>query len=77
VARNGRIDGTNRRSWSVTVRAATFVASIIAVGAYLAVAAALHFTPTWIGLGMLAISLVAAVTMVLTDRPDTPRLPAA
>lgn len=59
------------------MRAATFVASIIAIGGYLAVAAAFHFSPTWIGLGMLAISLVAAVTMVLTDRSDTPRLPAA
>lgn len=71
------IAGTNRRSWECHVRAATFAASIIAVGAYLAVAAAFEFSPTWIGLGMLAISLVAAVTIVLTDRPDTPRLPAA
>jgi hypothetical protein len=59
------------------VRAATFAASIVAVGAYLAVAAAFAFAPTWIGLGVLAISLIAAVSMVLVDRSDSPGQPAA
>ncbi|HVM25281.1 MAG TPA: hypothetical protein VM253_07785 [Candidatus Limnocylindrales bacterium] len=51
------------------MRAVTFAASIIAVGSYLAIAAVLGITPTWIGLGVLAISLIAAVTMVVVDRP--------
>jgi hypothetical protein len=54
------------------VRAVAFVAAIVAVGSYLAVAAALSLSPTWIALGVLAISLVGAVTMVLADRPGQP-----
>lgn len=62
----------------LVVRAATFVVSIIAVGAYLAVAAAFAFSPMWIGLGVLAISLLAAVTMVVTDgATGSSRIPAS
>ena len=48
--------------------AAYFAATIIALGAYLAAAAVFAFTPAWIGLGMLAISAIAAVTLVAGDR---------
>lgn len=47
--------------------AAFFAASLVAIGLYLAVAAAFVFTPTWIGLGMLAIASVAAVGLVMTS----------
>lgn len=50
------------------MRAAAFLAaSLVAIGLYLAVAAAFGFTPTWIGLGMLAIATVAAVGLVATS----------
>jgi hypothetical protein len=52
------------------VRAAIFAASIVTVGLYLGLAAAFAFTPTWIGLGVLAIALVAALAMVAADRPE-------
>ena len=48
--------------------AAYFAATIIALGIYVAAAAVFAFTPAWIGLGMLAISAVAAVVMVAGDR---------
>lgn len=51
------------------MRAATFAVSIVAVGIFLVVASVLAFTPTWIGLGVLVISLVGAITMVAADRP--------
>jgi hypothetical protein len=54
------------------VRAVAFVAAIVAVGSYLAVAAALSMPPTWIALGVLAISVAGAVTMVVADRPAQP-----
>lgn len=47
--------------------AAFFAASLVAIGLYLAIAAAFAFAPTWIGLGMLAISAVAAVGLVATS----------
>ncbi len=50
------------------MRAAAFTAgSIITIGLYLILAAAFAFTPMAIGLGLLVISLVAAVGFVLTD----------
>jgi peptidoglycan/LPS O-acetylase OafA/YrhL len=52
------------------VRAATFAISIVAVGLFLVMASALDFTPTWIGLGLLAISVVGASAMVVADRPE-------
>ena len=54
------------------MRAAALVAGgIIAVGAYLILAATFTFSPTWVGLGMLIIAAVVGVTMVVLegDRP--------
>ena len=48
--------------------AAYFAATVIALGLYVAAAAIFAFTPTWIGLGILAISVVAAVVLVVGDR---------
>ena len=54
------------------MRAAAFLAvSLVAIGLYLAVAAAFGFTPTWIGVGMLAISAVAAIGLVATSGSST------
>jgi hypothetical protein len=44
--------------------AAVFSASLVVVGLYLAIAAAFAFTPTWIGLGILAIASLAAIGLV-------------
>lgn len=58
------------------MRSAAYLAgTIVAIGLYLAVSAALAFTPTWIGLGMLAISAVAAVAHVAgaDNVPTEPR----
>ena len=52
------------------MRAATIAASIIALGFYLFVAAIFAFSPTWIGIGMLAIALMGATAMVLVDQPE-------
>ena len=53
------------------MRAAIVSASIVTIGLYLAIAAAFAFTPTWIGLGMLAISTIGATTIVvIADRPE-------
>ena len=52
------------------MRAAILAASIVSVGLYLGLAAAFAFSPTWIGLGVLAITLVSAVLMVLSDAPE-------
>lgn len=49
------------------MRAAVFSASFVSVGLFLALAAAFAFSPTWIGLGVLAIALVGAVIMVVAD----------
>jgi hypothetical protein len=49
------------------VRAAILAVLIVSVGLYLALAAAFAFSPTWIGLGILAIALVGAVVMVVSD----------
>lgn len=49
------------------MRAATVAVSIVAIGMYLAVAAAFAFSPTWIGLGMLGIALLGAIAMVVAD----------
>ncbi len=48
--------------------AAYFAGTVIALGLYVAVAAVFAFTPTWIGVGVLAISAVAAVALVAGDR---------
>ena len=56
------------------MRAATVAASIVAIGLYLFVATAFAFTPTWIGLGCLAIALVGSMIMVAADRSEAGRL---
>jgi hypothetical protein len=48
--------------------AAFFAGTLVALGLYVAVAAALAFTPAWIGLGSLAIATVAAVSLVAGER---------
>ena len=53
--------------------AAVFSASLVAVGLYLAIAAAFAFSPTWIGLGILAIASLAAIGLVAVQ----PRVRAA
>jgi hypothetical protein len=58
------------------MRAATHLAAtMIAIGLYLAVAAVASFTPAWIGLGILGIASVAAISLVAggTD-PRTARI---
>lgn len=51
------------------MRAAAFLAAtMVAIGLYLAIAAALAFTPSWIGLGMLTIASAASIALVATDR---------
>jgi hypothetical protein len=47
--------------------AAFFAAALVASGLYLAVAAALAFSPTLIGIGILVIAAVAAVAVVATE----------
>lgn len=44
--------------------AAIFAGSIIGIGLYMLVAAAMELPIAWIGLGMLAIMLVAAASVV-------------
>ena len=54
------------------MRAAALVAgALIALGAYLTLAAVLAFSPTWVGLGMLLVAAAFGVAMVVLegDRP--------
>ncbi len=48
--------------------AAYFAATIVLLGLYVAVAAVFAFTPAIIGLGILAISAMAAVSLVAGGR---------
>jgi hypothetical protein len=52
--------------------AALFSVAIIAIGAYLMIAAALAFSPTWIALGMLAIAVAAAGAIVSAQSRSAP-----
>ena len=53
------------------MRAASFLAAtVIAIGAYLAVASVIGMSRSWIGLGMLAIAVVASVTLVAVHAPE-------
>jgi hypothetical protein len=74
VAKLEAIQSADRTGAQTMRAAAFFAASLVAIGLYLAVAAALAFTPTWIGLGMLAISAVAAIGLVVTTRSSSPEL---
>lgn len=72
VARRATLSGSNCMQQELRpVRAAILAASIVGVGLYLGLAAAFAFSPTWIGLGVLAIALIGAVLMVLSDAPET------
>jgi hypothetical protein len=54
------------------MRAAAFVAgAVIAVGIYLAIAATFAFAPTWIALGMLAITATVGTSLVMTSAPPS------
>ena len=44
--------------------AALLSVAIIAIGAYLMIAAALALSPTWIALGVLAIAVTSAIAIV-------------
>lgn len=48
--------------------AAFFAGTLVALGLYVAFAAAFAFTPAWIGIGSLAIAIVAAVSLVAGER---------
>ena len=50
-------------------QAAYVAATMILLGLYVAVAAVFAFSPTWIGLGILAISAIAAVALTTGGRP--------
>jgi hypothetical protein len=68
--RVARLEGIQSvvRTGAQTMRAAAFLAaSLVAIGLYLAIAAAFAFSPTWIGVGMLAIAAIAAVGLVATS----------
>ena len=53
------------------MRAAAFIAAaIIVLGVYLAIAATLAFSPSWIALGMLAIAATVAVALVVDSPPS-------
>ncbi len=53
--------------------AAAVAATVVAIGAYLAVAAVFDFAPTWIALGVFVIALGGAVGLVATDRRQADR----
>jgi hypothetical protein len=55
------------------MRAAAVVsAAIIAAGAYLAVAATLSISASWIALGILAIATVSAMAVMATEGSSAP-----
>jgi hypothetical protein len=55
------------------MRAAAHLAvSIIAIGAYLMIAATFVFSPTWIALGVLAVAAATAVALVSGGQHSAP-----
>jgi hypothetical protein len=55
------------------MRAATITsATIVVIGLYLALAAGIGLDPTWIGIGMLTIAVVGALTMTAGAAPTAP-----
>ena len=48
--------------------AAVISAAVIAVGVYLAVAATLSVSTSWMALGVLAIAIVSAIGIMATER---------
>jgi hypothetical protein len=58
------------------MRAATVIsAAVIADGIYLAIAATLSISTSWIALGILAIAIVSAVGVMATEGPSARSLP--
>ena len=51
--------------------AAILSAAVIAIGTHLAIASTLRFSTSWIALGILAIAILAAVAVMVTERPAT------
>ena len=49
--------------------AATAAGTIIVLGIYLAIAAAMAFTASWIGIGMLAVSAAGSIGVMLASAP--------
>ena len=55
------------------MRAAALLSiAIVAIGAYLMIAAALALSPTWIVLGMLAIAVTSAIAIVSAEPRSAP-----
>ena len=52
--------------------AALLSVAVIAIGAYLMIAAALALSPTWIVLGMLAIAVTSAIAIVSAESRSAP-----
>ena len=52
--------------------AAVLAGAVIAAGVYLAIAATLGFSTTWIALGILAIAVGASVGMMTAGAPTRP-----
>ena len=50
--------------------AAVISAAVIAVGVYLAVAATLSVSTSWIAFGVLAIAILSAIGVMATERPS-------
>lgn len=56
------------------MRAAALVsAAIIAIGAYLMIAASISVSPTWIALGVLVIAVTTAIAIAVAIEPETAR----
>jgi hypothetical protein len=57
------------------MRAAAFLsAAIIAAGIYLAIASTLNLSPSWMGIGTLAIAVLAAVGVMTGEQSPAPPL---
>ncbi len=53
------------------MRAAAIIsASVVAIGSYLALASTVNLSMSWIGLGILAIAVVAAFAVIATEGPS-------
>jgi hypothetical protein len=60
-----RMDSRNG-DWSMRA-GAFFAGTILAIGIFLAIAAVASLTPAWIGIGVLAISITAALSLVSVE----------
>jgi multisubunit Na+/H+ antiporter MnhC subunit len=57
--------------------AAIFSASVVSIGSYLAIASMVNLSMSWIGLGILAIAVVAAVAVIASEGPSRAPSPAS